>query len=503
MCAFETKLLSSFERHLVMSHDTSAHELWDRVNGGPHLCDCGCGKQTKWLNWHRGYSPTIKGHWSRGLTKESDERVARSADAIRVGFSSGRIQWSKGLTAKTDARIAAKNVATSEGLRRAYNEGRTRTWPPDLTKESDERVAVITDSLHLTIEEVTSRIERPGLFKLVNPLESYKTTHDNVKVRCVKCDTCTWMQVGKLIHNDPQAPCQTCTPRGSSIAERELADFVEHELGISIVRNDRTVIAPMELDIWVPSRSVAIEYNSLYWHSELQQPDPKYHTRKVNFAKARGVKLVHVFADEWRDRRPIVESMIRARVGIEMSKVDARRCEVRPVDVHTRRAFFDTNHVDGDVPSHCAYGLFEVDGDHDGRLVQCMSLRTPRHRLHREAHHLEVARSCGLLGTYVRGGLGRLSHHCIEHVKGLGMKGLMTYVDQRFGGGDAYQRAGWQFVERTQTPRFWWTDMVRRYDRFRFRADPTRGMSERDVAGEAGVVKVFGCPNMTYVIHVK
>lgn len=50
--------------------------------------------------------------WNYGLTKETDERVARNAESIRKS-TKGRVPWNKGLTKETDKRVA-KNAKKQE-----------------------------------------------------------------------------------------------------------------------------------------------------------------------------------------------------------------------------------------------------------------------------------------------------------------------------------------------------------------------------------------------------
>jgi hypothetical protein len=67
--------------------------------------------------------------------------------------------------------------------------------------------------------------------------------------------------------------------RWESRAQLEIYDFVR-SLAPDAVLSDRTVIAPKELDIWVPSSKFAIEFNGLFWHSETVLGDPMYHQNK-------------------------------------------------------------------------------------------------------------------------------------------------------------------------------------------------------------------------------
>lgn len=78
---------------------------------------------------------------------------------------------------------------------------------------------------------------------------------------------------------------------------------------------------------------------------------------------------------------------------------------------------------------------------------------------------------------------------------------MMTYVDSRVGSGVGYKLAGWSPDGTTGSPRFWWTDMVDRYNRFKYKADASRNMTQQDIANEAGVSQIFGCLNSRWVIN--
>jgi hypothetical protein len=529
VCKYTTRQLTNFERHVVNEHSITPQRLWNIIHGSSGTCACGCGKQTRWLGWHQGYSATIKGHWQTGKTKENDPRVAHRSQIIKSQFTSGkRTQWSKGLTKENDERVAKKGRASSAGLKRWYAETGSPAWSKGLSKETDERpqrtsngmkdawargdhpgwntgltqdddvrIAAVAAGLRLDLDDIRTRIEQPGRWRVLRLSDPYRSTYDNVEVACTTCENTLSRVIERFIY-DEQPTCQVCTPTGTSAAERELADFVR-SLVEDVMTNERSTICPLELDIFVPSKMFAIEYNGLYWHSQLcvdgRGNDPLYHQRKSNICAMKGIRLMHVFEDEWRDRRHIVESMVRARLDVDMTRIGARKCEVRTVPTSERNAFFDTNHVDGDVKASWAFGLY-----YDDELVQCMSLRVPRHNVHREHGIIEVARCCPKLNTYVVGGLSRLSRHSLVWVTSAGKKGLMSYVDKRLGGDHAYQDAGWQFSNETKHPRFWWTDANMRYDRFSTRADKTRGMSESDVARERGVGRIYGCRNKVYTL---
>ena len=87
----------------------------------------------------------------------------------------------------------------------------------------------------------------------------------------------------------------------------------------------------------------------------------------------------------------------------------------------------------------------------------------------------------------------------MNYAKEKELEGLITYVDTRHGTGDSYKKAGFTVFGKT-TQRFWWTDFRNRFDRFSIRADKSRGMTEAEVAKEAGVTRIYGCQNIVFLM---
>lgn len=107
---------------------------------------------------------------------------------------------------------------------------------------------------------------------------------------------------------------------------------------------------------------------------------------------------------------------------------------------------------------------------------------------------LEVARIAFKPGIHVQGGVSRFINEARHWAKELGATKLLSYSDNRLGDGSGYAAAGLRH-DGTTVPRFWWTDLHNRFDRFKFRADNVRGLTERQVAEEAGVFRIYGCSN--------
>lgn len=112
--------------------------------------------------------------------------------------------------------------------------------------------------------------------------------------------------------------CPRCSHTGPSAAENEVAEFVAGLSGVGEVRRSvRGLLGEtnLELDIYLPDRAVAIEYNGLIWHSTATGTAPDYHQRKFLLARDAGIRLIQVWEDDWARRRPVVEATLRAAIA--------------------------------------------------------------------------------------------------------------------------------------------------------------------------------------------
>lgn len=108
--------------------------------------------------------------------------------------------------------------------------------------------------------------------------------------------------------------CNLCRFKNSSSKmESELSLFLEN-LGVTVISNNRfSWLNNKELDIYIPSLNLAIEYNGYVYHHSTKgiskfldntYVDPDYHLNKYNLCKENGIDLIHIFEFEdlnyWR-----------------------------------------------------------------------------------------------------------------------------------------------------------------------------------------------------------
>lgn len=506
-------------------------------------CKCGCGKNVKFVSWNKGFQEYATGHnakfealskeqaekirkkrseslkktlaekgsWSKGLTKENSEIIKRRSerikDTVKKQFESGRIPALKGLTKETNESILAYSIKQKE----KFASGECVPWSKGKSKLDDHRVLKMSETMKRVMNEsnmkerlnITKRLSEDEIKKriqenapnltLLTDLSSYvRDKENNLLFSCIRCGK----QQKKSLLQAMSNSCDFCNPAGSA-EQNELFNFVT-SLGVHAISCDRSVINPYELDVSIPDKKFAIEFNGLYFHSE-QWKARSYHSDKTTMCANAGWQLLHVFDDEWKQKKEIVKSMICHKLGITNNRVFARNCKVIKLSSRQRETFFNSSHIDGDAKASICFALVDKQTQ---EILCAISLRKPSHKKYNEQNFIEIARFATKLNTAVVGGFTKLLFACKEYSKENGFSGIMSYVDLRHGIGSSYEKAGFTLASQTAN-RFWWTDGKIKIDRFSVRADKKNGLSERDVANQFGVVKIWGCPNLVFTIQLQ
>lgn len=114
-------------------------------------------------------------------------------------------------------------------------------------------------------------------------LISYDQESQRVTFRCRKCgreSAYVRSLIDRMARNDDYRICHFCNNRKSvSAPERELRDFLSSIYQGKILLNDREILDGRELDIVLPEKKLAIEYDGFYWHNE-NVVSSKYHLER-------------------------------------------------------------------------------------------------------------------------------------------------------------------------------------------------------------------------------
>lgn len=470
-------------------HNISSEQLYLLLeNCEKKLCECGCQQETSWSGWKNGYKKFVKGHMSE---------KSRKSGAMKLKKTLSSNHWSRGKTKDSCQTIQKIAEKTSETLKKKYRTGELKHWAKgettlthkSLKNRSMKMSKKMSSDSHWNFDDIESIREKiydamkdkfQCDLKNLNDLKRRENNRDknySIEIECTRCGKIHTKTVYEIVrHRKFGLKCARCDRNESSIAQKEIANFVRSIINDSVFENDRSNATGFELDIWIPSRSVAFEYNGLYWHCDAINDKKSYHNDKIVQAKRNSIKLMHIFEDEWRDKRNIVESMIKIRLGIVDKKIGARQCSIESITNEEAKNFLNENHLDGHVKSSSAFALKFND-----EIVSCITLRRPFSK--KWKGWTEIARFASKKNVIVHGAFSKFLKHLVKEDSK-----ILTYVDTRWGSSGNHCRA-MKYSGKSRS--FFWTDKHKRFNRLYCRA--TRNLTERQVSIEKGVFKIYGC----------
>lgn len=348
---------------------------------------------------------------------------------------------------------------------------------------SEEVIEKLRQIHKLSKEEYQKRKVANESLLVLTPYSEYKKFNQKLLVECRTCQSQTTRTLLQLAKG---TMCWKCNARSKE--EKDIQKFLE-ENNVKFERNTRSIIHPYELDFYLPEHNFAIEFNGLYWHCELNK-NKDYHKNKTEKCRDEDIQLFHIFEDEWRDKKEIVKSMILQRLKLSKIKIPARKCNIEELESKKAREFLNNSHIDGFTNSKKYFCL-----KYNEEVVCLLSVREPFHKS-KYPNTLEISRFSSKINTIVQGGFSKLLKYVKEWAISNNCEKIITYADLRFGNGEVYDKnSDFQFLQETDI-NYWYTDYTQRYNRFKFRAQPNK--SEKMVAEENGVYKIYGCSSKLF-----
>jgi len=289
--------------------------------------------------------------------------------------------------------------------------------------------------------------------------------------------------------------CPLCYPVSSSIAEKEIVDFIKSLNIKNVIENDRTILDGKELDIYLPDYNLAIEFDGLYWHSESQGKDKNYHLDKTNKCNEKNIQLIHIFEDEWLDKKEIIKSILRVRLGIIDNKIYARKCIIKEVENREAKIFLENNHLQGKVNGKIRLGLYYND-----ELVSLLTFGKSRFN---KNYDWELLRFANKLNTSVVGGFAKLLKYFKSNQSGK----IITYSDKRYFNGKIYENNGFKTLL-SSSPNYYYIKNNIKYNRIKFQKHKLNSILENfnnDLTESQNMLlngydRIWDCGNNVFVL---
>lgn len=447
-------------------------KIWHWVSDVPGYYTCSCGNRT-----------TFNKNWLDGYRKFCSAKCAQSQENTKEKRRKTTLQkWG------TD------NVAKSEEVKKKQEQTNLAKWGTKSTAQADK----VKEKYKKTVLSKwgKSHYFQTDDFKLKAKkyyLEKYGVEHqleveeikERIKQTCLK-------KYGVETYLNTQHARDSIKKYNKSGYEKEIVEWLNGFVGK--IETSSKIISPLNIDIFLPQFNLAIEFNGLYWHSELFK-EKNYHFKKTTLCKEKGIKLIHVWEDDWLNRKEIIKSIILNKIGKIEKRIWARKCDIIECNNEITANFLNHNHIQGYSKFNKSVGLYFGE--------QLVSLMTFGWRAINGKREYELLRFCNLINHNVVGAASRLFKY---FVKVYGSENIKSYADISMFDGSLYEKLGFN-LDKKSDPNYWWVVNGVRKHRFTYNKkklvakgyDPLK--TEVEIMHELGNYRIWGCGQDRWVYN--
>lgn len=135
----------------------------------------------------------------------------------------------------------------------------------------------------------------------IEPIDEYIDSKTPIKHKCNICGlgiSDTWLKI-PVKNTLRNAGCPRCSNNiTTSKAEEEIVKFIKSIYDGPIEIHNRNILNGKEIDIYLPNKNIAIEFNGIYYHStKFKEKD--YHQKKALSLLSKNIALLSIFEDDW------------------------------------------------------------------------------------------------------------------------------------------------------------------------------------------------------------
>ena len=381
-------------------------------------------------------------------------------------------------------------------------------------KDNPDRVKLIGEKISSTFKQKRINNNFSLLINKVHPdyiqplLNGDINSLSEILIKCPICgeyDKHSFHNIFRINSNDikPNSHnlCHKCYANISqSSPELEIKDIINTMYNGKCIENSRSIIPPLELDLYYPEKNVAIEFNGNYWHDENHKPKD-YHFNKFKLCKDKNIRLVSIYESDWFNKRDNIINLLK-NIFIESQIIYARNCTISKLDHKTKSVFINKYHFYCDSNQRTiSYGLYYND-----ELMSVMSFGKLRgqHKLHNNKDHYELVRFVTKDNVRIIGGASKLFKKFISEYHPVY---IICYSDNDFFTGETYNKLGFKLKSLGKSIDYQWvkgTKALSRYERMtnkllekydKYRNINIIGSVEDYVMHDLGYNKLYRCGN--------
>lgn len=313
-------------------------------------------------------------------------------------------------------------------------------------------------------------------------LSEYTKAEDKITVKHNECGH-IWSVTARQFYSSGSR-CPHCA-KLASYQEKSVLEFVKSVYTGEIIENDRSLISPHELDIYIPEHRLAIEYNGTFWHSSIYK-DKNYHYNKSKLCEEAGVRLIHIYEYEWLNerQRPILENIIKGALGLNQT-IYARKCNIIIKQSKEMRDFFNINNIQGFRP-----GKFAICLEYNNEIV--MSYLIGSAYFGKGKYEYEVIRGATKLGINVVGGASKIWKYFISNYN---PKNCVYYIDYNYFNGNSMSNLpDMEYIKTQASFKNYFVDTKEVKNR-----NPYKNKEIKELYNKGKVLKIYNAGTKVYV----
>ncbi len=461
---------------------------------GEKISLCDCGEPRSWRNFKKGYNKTCGN--KECVTRENNKSVKKFyRDKYGVDHIFQTDEFKSKLKETFISKYGVDNPGKDQSVKDKIKRTNLERFGETNWLKVEENKKKISDSIIRSNSK--NRIDKINKFNIPISLVDFNTK--DVKIECKICGSTTTTSTSyfnKKISAE-QNPCLNCSPPlySESKSENDLYEYLKEVYHGEILVHDRKVCSGKEIDFLLKDLNIGFEFHGIWWHSEIFK-GKNGNLEKKNIIEDKGIKIYHIWEDNWCYKKDITKSRILNALGM-CNRIYARKCRISTLRSKEEREFLDRNHIQGYIPSRVKLGLYYND-----ELVSIMTFGSKRKSLGQKSKEgeYELLRFCNKLGTTVIGGASKLFNRFInEYNPDL----VISYQDNSWHTGDLYKNLGFNFMSKSK-PNYYWCKSNIRYHRFNFRKDKlikdgfNKEKTEDAIMTERGYYKLWDFGNLKW-----
>lgn len=518
ICGLRAEMLSA--THFKFKHNMSFSEYREQYPEAPTMT------LNKQIARKAAISKSVKGRTAHNKGKAaSPEQKRKQSESMKSKYASGAIvhwnlnnTWDDETRAKISESVSAHTYSADEleAIKIKKQETKRRQveagWVSPLKGKSLEGEHLIKSRHAIQkASDTKARRDWDAIFVKCRDagltiLDIDKLDGNRMNLTCTKCNTnfSFQSQIFRNSKNKGYEICPTCYPRmsGSSVGERELYEFIK-SISPNAIANDRTTLGTFgkELDVYIPELKLAFEFDGLYYHSDNVHSIARNINEKTTRCTNLGIRLIHVFEDEWKYSRDIVKSRIKQILKVKSDNtIYARKVTITPIDYKTCSDFLDNNHLQGKDNSKIRYGAYNGT-----ELVAVITFKPSNYTKGGDGSIMELNRFAVKRGFHIPGIASKLF---TRFVRDYSPERVLSYADRRWSEGNVYKQLGFEYNGQTP-PDYWYflPNEAIRYHRSNFmkhslvKSGESSAKTEREIMESRGYLRIYDCGSTRWIWH--